>query len=202
MANVENGKRIAEARRPRWVSGLLVVLAALYLVGIFLEAVGSRWPSRALPRSAVYFLQVAKLFPRAARMSIDYRAEGWLCENATWAEIDVRPYFPIERDNKENRFHRGLFFFRRDRQTMQALEKYVIESHQGSLSSQASVPRSQRIGGIRFSSLRIPLPKPGETIERYSRKPLAVYPESQQKAWYFTPQSRREERCRSLMSSP
>src|SRR6202042_3275298 len=55
----------------------LRILAGAYLAGVWLDGVGSTLPSHLLPRVPNYFLQIAALFPRAATMSIDYRAEAW-----------------------------------------------------------------------------------------------------------------------------
>ncbi len=58
---------------------VLTGLAGAYLAGVWLDGVGSTLPSRALPRVANYFLQIAALFPKAATMTIDYRAEAFVC---------------------------------------------------------------------------------------------------------------------------
>ena len=72
-------------------------------------------PRRSTPRPWLYFSQVAALFVNAAPKVIDYRAEGWSCTEHRWIEIDVRPYFRIDADNKENRFQRALQFYRKNR---------------------------------------------------------------------------------------
>lgn len=107
----------------------LRVLAGAYLAGVWLDGVGSTLPSHLLPRVPNYFLQVAALFPRAATMSIDYRAEAWVCADRKWEELDTRPYFPLDPDDKENRFQRVMHFFRQDETTMHALDAYLVERH-------------------------------------------------------------------------
>jgi hypothetical protein len=166
-------------------------VAAIYLACVWLEAVGSKLPENRLPRAALYFVQIAKLFPHAARVTVDYRAEGFFCKDEEWREIDVRPYFPMHADDKENRFYRVMHFYRRHRGTMQALERYLVDSHNRS--------SSDRIAGVRLSSLRIPLPEPGSRVPRWHRRPMADYQgEERRKNWYWTPESRRRARCAGL----
>jgi hypothetical protein len=178
----------------RWI---LACLAASYLAGVWLDGVGSTLPSSILPRSANYFLQVSALFPYAATASIDYRAEGWVCAdggNGKWEEIDTRPYFPLDADNKENRFQRVMHFYRDNRPTMHALEKYLIEAHAAGRADDG-IPHDEPIAGVRFSSLRIPLPQPGEPLTRSERKPLSEYPESERALFYHTRRSKLDARC-------
>lgn len=165
----------------------LAVLAGAYLVTVWLDGVGSSLPGKMMPRAWVYFAQVAALFPHAAEMAIDYRAEGWSCGEKKWVEIDVRPYFQLEANTKENRFERVLYFYRKNRVVMRALDDFVVSHH-----NDASTPR---IGGVRFLSLRIPFPPPGSRVEPWSRKPIASYGKDQRHDWYWTPRSRRDERC-------
>jgi hypothetical protein len=159
----------------------------LYLADVWLDAVGSNLPGKLLPRAALYFGQIAALFTKAGEKQIDYRAEGWVCSEHKWVEIDPRPYFPIDADNKENRFYRAVQFYRRDRKVMRALDEYVMKHHNDA--------RDRKIGGVRFLSLRIPYPARGSTIEPYKRQELSSYPEEQRHNWYWTPGSMRRERC-------
>lgn len=172
----------------------LTVLAGCYLVGVWLDGTGSTLPSHILPRTANYFLQVAALFPRAATMSIDYRAEGWICEERRYAELDTRPYFRIDPDDKENRFQRVMHFFRQDETTMHALDAYLVEAHDSGM-HEDGIGRGLGIGGVRLSSLRIPLPKPGDPLERARRRPLSDYPEEERHVFYHTPRSTAAVRC-------
>lgn len=165
-----------------------MIVALAYLTTVWFDGVGSTLPVKLTPRPWLYFAQVAALFKHAGMMTIDYRAEGWACSERKWVEIDVRPWFRIEADNKESRFHRALQFYRRERKVMRALEAYVMQRYEAA----AGPP----IGGVRFSSLRIPYPEIGDRIERMQRKPLAEYPKEYQRAWYYTPASRRREQCR------
>jgi hypothetical protein len=172
----------------------LVTLSGVYLAGVWLDGVGSTIPSTVLPRAANYFLQVAALFPTAATMSIDYRAEAWVCADKKWEELDTRPYFPIDPDDKENRFQRVMHFFREDRTTMQALDTYLVERH---LSGKGldGIDALKPIAGIRVMSLRIPLPKPGEPLERSRRLPLAEVPAGERHGFYHTRRSKIAARC-------
>jgi hypothetical protein len=172
-------------------------LGALYLAGVWLDGVGSNLPEKILPRTANYFMQIAALFPKAAVMSIDYRAEGWVCADQRWEELDTRPYFPIDPDDKENRFQRVMHFFRAHRPTMQALDAYLVASHNGGTHADG-IPADHTIGGIRVQSLRIPLPKPGDPLTRPVRRPLASYPDEQRAFFYHTRRSKLAERCGPL----
>jgi hypothetical protein len=125
-------------------------------------------------------------------VSVDYRAEGWLCTERRWVEIDTRPYFPMRSDDKENRFHRVMHFYRRHRMTLQALESYLIHGHND------GAPNAP-ISGVRLLSLRIPLPKPGEKVDRYRRRSLSEHPEDQRRNWYWTPTAKRAARCAELV---
>ena len=173
----------AVARRARTA---LVLLAALYLASVWVDGVGTAYVTSVLPRPIAFFAQVAALFTHASSTVIEYRAEGWLCADHRWVELDTRPYFPIDADNKENRFERAMHFYRENRPTMLALDEYLMRRHNG-----AAAP----IGGVRFLSLRIPFPEPGGRVERHERRPLDTYPEQVRHAWYRTPSSRRAERC-------
>jgi hypothetical protein len=170
------------------------VLAGVYLAGVWLDGVGSTLPSHVFPRVTNYFFQVAALFPRAATMTIDYRAEAWVCADKKWEEIDPRPYFPIDPDDKENRFQRVMHFFRQQEETMHALDAYLVERH-ASGNGQDGISPDETIGGVRLLSLRIPLPNPGEPLERNRRLPLSAYPEDERHVWYHTPRSKVAERC-------
>jgi hypothetical protein len=172
----------------------LIVLGALYLAGVWLEGVGSTIPSTLLPRTPLYFLQIAALFPHAAVNVIDYRAEGWLCREHRWEELDTRPYFRIDPNDKENRFQRVMHFFRENRTVMHALDAYLVASHAAGGPSDG-IASDEVLGGIRVMSLRLPLPPPGAPLERVERKPLASYPNEVRKHFYHTTRSRRAERC-------
>lgn len=185
------GRALADNVGGRRVRLLLGALAAVYLGGIWLTAAGSALPERLLPRPARYFTQIACLFPRAAEAVIDYRAEGFDCATGRFREIDVRPLFPIHADDEESRFHRAMFFYRRDRKTLEALDNYITIGHNSRVASAAP------IGGVLLLSLRIPLPSPGGPLERYARKPLADYPPAIKNYWYRTPRELAQHRCQT-----
>jgi hypothetical protein len=175
-------------RRRRRLRSALVVLAGIYLTAIWLDGVGTRLPSRFLPSPLLFFVAYTALFPNAATAAIDYRAEGYSCKDHQWTELDVMPWFPVDADNKESRFHRALQMYRKDRKVMRALEEYVIRRNNDSSSRSPIV-------GVRFSSIRAPLPAVGSHVDASGFRPLASYPESQKHAWYYTPASKRRERC-------
>jgi hypothetical protein len=179
-----------------WKTYLLVAVAGLYLADVWLDGVGSSLPGKLLPRSLLYFGQIAALFPHAGEKQIDYRAEGWVCSEHRWVEIDPRPWFPIDHDNKENRFYRAVQFYRENRKVMRALDEYVT-THRN-----ASHDANEKIGGVRILSLRIPLPAPGTKIDPYKREELAKFPEDQRHHWYWSPASMRRERCGDKALAP
>ncbi len=185
-------KRLGTGARSARVA--LRVLAGVYLAGVWLDGVGSTLPALVLPRVANYFFQVAALFPRAATMSIDYRAEAWVCSDKKWEELDTGPYFPIDPDDKENRFQRVMHFFRQDETTMHALDAYLVQRHDSGKARDGIDP-DKPVGGVRLLSLRIPLPNPGEPLQRSRRLPLPAYPEEERHVWYHTPRSKAAERC-------
>ena len=172
----------------------LGLLSAAYLAGVWLEGVGSSLPASLLPRTPLYFLQIAALFPHAATNVIDYRAEGWVCSEHRWRELETRPYFPLDPDDKENRFQRVMHFFRDNRPAMHALDDYLVQGHQGGTLPDG-IPHDAALGGIRVLSLRLPLPEPGSALERLSRKPLDEYPTSVRKNFYHTTRSKLTVRC-------
>jgi hypothetical protein len=176
-------------------------LAASYLLGVWLEGVGWGAPLRAiLPQWITFFTQVAALFPRAAEYSIDYRAEGYICDTGEWQELDTRPYFPIDENDKENRFQRVMHFFRQDETTMHALDGYLVGAHD-TATHDDGIARGAELGGVRLLSLRIPLPKPGDALERARRKPLSDFPDEERHVFYHTPKSTIAARCAGSVGS-
>jgi hypothetical protein len=172
----------------------LVILAGCYLAGVWLDGVGSTLPRKVLPRAANYFLQVAALFPKAATMTIEYRAEAWVCADRKWEEVDTRPFFPLDPEDKENRFQRVGHFYRQNRETMNALDEYVVERH---LTGQGKdgIDALKALGGVRLLSLRIPLPNPGDPVVRQHRVPLADIPTNERHVWFHARRSKIASRC-------
>lgn len=184
----------------RLTRGALVILAAAYVGLVWLQGTGNALPRRVLPATALYFVQIAALFTSRATVVVDYRAEAWLCEQRRWVEMDVRTYFPINRDDKENRFHRTLHFFSTHRQTLQELESFLIDRSVGDVG--LGLPAGARIGGVRFVRLRLPIPPAGAAPTRWRREPLADHPDEQRRPLYWTPRSRRAQRCGGLPPLP
>jgi hypothetical protein len=175
----------------------LGVVGALYLVAIFLGSSGSSLPRELLPRPALYFSQVACLFPRAATHSIEYRAAAFSCEERRDREIDARVYFPMRPDDKENRFHRLGHFHRRDPRVMSALDEHLVREHNARV-LEGSSPGDWiegPIGGIALMSLRIPLPAPGDEVPRYAPVGYREVPAEWRKYWYRTGRPQIEARC-------
>jgi hypothetical protein len=186
-------RHIAEANLSTRVRLALVVLAVLYLAAVWIEGVRPDTLSGLVPRPLMYFTQIAALFPRAATMNVEYRAEAWICSAKKWVELDTRPYFPLDPDDKENRFQRVMHFYREHRQTMQALDAFLVGAHADGRVDDG-VDKAP-IGGVRLLSLRLPLPSPGERVARPVRLPLSSYSEADRHEWYWTPKSKRAERC-------
>lgn len=183
-----SGLVVADSGLPGWLRGALTLLAGLYLLGVFTSAVAPKIPNTWVPLLPRYFTQIACLFPKAATHAIDYRLEVWDCDRREFSELDFRPLFPLQADDKENRFQRTAHFYRQHRQVMRALERYVIEQ-------QRVRDPARNLGGIRLLSLRIPLPAPGEPVARWQREPLSSHPEERRRYWYHTPNSRRRVFC-------
>jgi hypothetical protein len=184
------GPSIAPRFGPRWLRLPLVIAAITYLSMTFLDGSRTGIPERVLPPTLRYFVQTSCLFPNAAEKAIDYRLEGWSCAESKFVEIDTRHDFPVDGDNKESRFQRAAQFYRQNREVMHALESYILERHNGH-------DETPRYGGIRITSLRIPLPHVGGTLPRWNPRPLDEYPLDQQRHWYWTPWSTRTTRCGS-----
>jgi hypothetical protein len=176
---------------PRWFRRLLAALALIYAFGVLSENTGCAVRS-VVPRPLLYFMQTAKLFPRARNRTLDYRAEGWICGESRFAEIDVRPLFPIRADDKESRFDRALYFYRGERRVLRALEDYVVAG----VNAREHDPAA-RIGGVRFVAATRPIPPPGTRLVPYHRAPLAEFPEQARELMWETALARRVARCRS-----
>jgi hypothetical protein len=178
--------------KPWATSGLRRVVAgagALYLLAVWLDGAGTRIPDRVLAPPLRLFVQVADLFPDASPFSIEWRARAWRCDLARFEELDVRPYFPIHRDDKESRFERAMFFYHRDGRVLEALDAYLT-------SAQNRLHPDARIGGVMLLSLRVPIPLLGSAGARYERVPIASYPSSvTRQYWYTTGIEERKRRC-------
>jgi hypothetical protein len=184
-----DGRVVAEPWTPPRLRRVLTVVAGIYALFVWMDAAGLNLPDRILPLPLRFFMQEAALFPDAARDAIEYRAEGYLCDARRFEEVDVRPYFPIQRDDKESRFYRAMFFHRRQKKVLEALDQFIVNEHN------RAHPEA-RIGGVMLLSLRIPIPPPGTPEPRYQRLPLADYPqEVERKYWYTTPPGERTQRC-------
>jgi hypothetical protein len=181
------------ARFGRW---FWPIVAALYLGFIWLDGAGSSLPYRILPGTLSYFVGIAGLFPRAATNVTEYRVEGWVCQHRRWEELDYRAYFPLHADDKENRFHKIMFLYRKDRDTMEDLDDFFVDHHNAGTTDDG-IPRGLRIGGVRLVSLRRPFPKPGEPLVRFAHKSLSDYPKSYRHTAYRTERADINERCGS-----
>jgi hypothetical protein len=174
----------------------LRVVAAAYLLGLWQEGIGCSIPGKVVPKSLDYFLQIAALFPDAAKSASQFRAEGWICKEQKWQELYTEPYFPLNPYNKENRFQRVIHFYPDARgPAMHALDQYLVDRHNAG-NTDDNIPRDERIGGIRIVSINVPIPKPGSHVERYRWRPLDEYPKNERhKGPYRTAPHKIEERC-------
>jgi hypothetical protein len=161
--------------------------AIVYLACVWLDAVGTGIPDAMLPRSALFFVQVAQLFPRAAVDAIEWRAKGYRCDQRRFEELDLSPYFPIHAGDKENRFDRALFFYLEDKRVLAALDAFIAD---------AEAKRGDRIGGVMILSLRSPIAAPGSDEPRHRRLPVDQIPPSvARRYWYVTGPAERARRC-------
>jgi hypothetical protein len=185
---------------------VLGAVSIVYFVGIFAEAAKTGSTARWLPEPIEYFTQVASLFPNAATFAVEFRAEGYRCRDKTWAEIDVAPWFPINADNKESRFHRVVHFYgdqhpqrtnwRPHRPTMRALDAFIVDHYDADVVDAAARGQdSSPIGGVRIVRLHVPIGAPGDGAARYERRPLAAHDADERKDLYYTLESERKERC-------
>jgi hypothetical protein len=200
MSNEREDDGVARAWGGGSITVVLGVLAVVYFAAIWSEAAKSGTAAKWLRVPAVaYFMQVAALFPGAARHAIDYRVEGYRCRDQAWVELDVSPWFPIDADNKESRFYRAIHFYgdqHPHRQTLRALDEFIVSHADGDAIDAAAQGRGgDPIGGVRFVRLQVPFGAPGDGSARYERKPLSAYPADQRKDLYYTPESKRQERC-------
>jgi len=188
-ARPADGRVIAQPWLSRRAARIVTVLAGAYALLVWLEGAGLKLADAILPRPLRFFVQEAELFPHAARDVIEWRAEAWWCDLGRFEELDVRPFFPIRRDDKESRFYRAMFFHYRQRHVLEAMDAYLVRE-------QNRAHPDRPIGGVMLLSLRIPIPPAGAAAPRYQRLPLADYPqEVQRKYWYVTGSAEREQRC-------
>jgi hypothetical protein len=186
----------ASQTKRRVARACLRTVAGLYLVGLWLDAAGCGVPERVLPHAVDYFMEVAALFPEAAGGAIDYRAQGWVCADGAWQELDTRPYFPLDPDSKENRFQRALNFYREDLVVHRAIDDYLVQRHDAG-GHDDGIPRGKPIGGVKLVRVRIPIPAAGTPIQPFTRRPLDELPVAEQEVLYTTPRTRVDERCGS-----
>src|ERR1700753_4248756 len=79
---------IVESWLPSWLSYGAMAGAAIYLLLVFFDASGWQLFGNHFPRPLHYFGQVAALFPSADRFETEFYAEGWLCKEQRWIELD------------------------------------------------------------------------------------------------------------------
>ncbi len=176
------------------VRRFFIAAAAIYIGSIWLDSSYGALPDHLLPRPLRYFTQVAKLFPKAADDTIEYRAEVYDCARGQFVEYDVRPLFPIHKDDDESHFHRAMFFYRHENRVLEALDEYITTAHNRRVAGLPDAPIG-RIGGVLLRSIRVPIPEPGSPIEPYVHRPVSAFPREWRKVWYITALPLREARC-------
>ena len=174
---------------PTWLRRVTTAIGAVYLLAIWLDGVGVRRANRVLPLPLHLFVQVAELFPNASPDSIEWRARVWSCALERFDEIDVRPFFPIRRDDKESRFDRAMFFYHRHPAVLKALDLYIT-------SAENRLHPEARVGGLMLLSLEVPIPPLGAPGPRHERLPITSYsPSVGRRYWYTTGIEERRQRC-------
>ncbi len=186
---------IVEPWLPWWATHVVSLVAGVYLISVFVEGL---WPDtmhRLVSRPVAYFAQIAKLFADRSEVSIDFRVEGFRCDRHQFQELDIRPYFPMHADDKENRFDRTMSFFIENPRVYAALDAYIVEHHNARVAA-GDATDLPRIGGVELLSVRIPIPAPGDDFPRYHRVPIAEMPRDWvRKPWYLTRLDDRMRRC-------
>lgn len=177
----------------------LIALASLFFSVMVVGEVRSGFVYRWVPGPLLYFTQIAGLFTESKKLDVDFRAEGWSCQDGLFRELDVGPQFPIQPGNKENRFQRAVYFYNGNPLVMHALDRFITEHHNAmvrDLEAKGQSTDPGRIGGVRIVSAVTPIPEPSEGIQRYGRKPLSEYPFDRAHTLYETPAKRIWKRCR------
>ena len=196
MTNVRRSTAIATGMGPPWLRIVLASIATFWIALLVFVRVSSKLEFKvpAVPR---FLLQCSCLFPYSAEMRIDYRVEGWSCARQGWYELDYKPYFPIHSDDKESEFARLGHFYREDKPAMDALDTYLVSHHNQRVASggDADDGIAGPIGGIRFLSLRIPLPEVGGHVEPYREMPIKEISPDHRKYWFATDPDLRAQRC-------
>lgn len=167
----------------------LIALALGYFALLIADHARVRGLRSVAPGPVLFFAQIADLFPDASAGVIEYRAEGWLCGGKRYVELDMGKLFPMLAGNKENRFYRLMHFYRSNAKVLGALDAYCVRRYP------PAGEGMDRLGGVRFSSLILPLPKEPAEVVRYSRKPLSDYPDLRRRLWYRTPARVMAARC-------
>ena len=154
----------------------LVVLGAAYLVGVWLE--GRELPPAAGPPAHAALLHADRGALPAGRHGVDRLPRRRLGVRASgrWARADTRAYFPLDPDDKENRFQRVMHFFRDNRPTMHALDEYLVRHHNAG-GTRRRHPRGQAHRRHPRPQPAAPAARPGDAARRVTR-PLAEYRES------------------------
>ena len=175
---------VARGPGPRWLRLGLAMVAVLYYLALV-----KRPPPVSGLRALTFFTQATCLFPAASTYAIEFRLEGWSCDDAAWRPLDPAPYFPIEHDSKESRFQRIGYFYQRNRPVMRALDAWLVAR------VAATTGAGDRLGGIRVVKVLHPLPAPGAPVARYAYDPLGPINPEARRDMYWTRSSERRARC-------
>ena len=162
----------------------IMFLAGAYLLLILLDALVPKTVYARVPGPILYFAQISALFPYAKTIDTDFRAEVWVCRDGLFREIDTRPFFRIQADNKENRFSRVMYFYRNSPLVLSGLGRYIAGRANADAKSAPEDSADGYIGGVRLSVVYDTIPPPTGKPVRYLRKPLDAYPPDARKVWY------------------
>ncbi len=178
----------------------LVFISLAYFFFMILGEFKSGLAYRLLPSPLLFFTQIAGLFPSAKVIDVEFRAEGWSCNEKIFYEIDTSKLFPIQAGNKENRFQRVLYFYGHNHKIMSKLDQFLTQNYNHSLRDQSALGygvTTGRIGGVRLVAITTPIPRPEIGIQCYRIQPLSDFPFDHKKVLYESSSKRIWENCRN-----
>lgn len=183
---------VARGMGPAPVRLVFAGLACLYFVLLIKHPDPKGWVA-----PIAYFTECTGLFTRADGAASEYRVDAWSCARHDWEPMDPRPYFPMRADDKEARFQRLAYFYKRERKVLNALDDYFV-AHHAEMDDGVDGP----IGGIRLVQLERAIPEPGSEVDRYAYEPRSPVPADVKRFdLYYTTSKRRHAACGRAASS-
>jgi len=185
---------------PVWFRKCLIGISLLFFFLMILNELRIDLAYRFVPGPILFFSEIAGLFPNAKDQDVEFRAEGWACQEGRYVEMDLKNFFPIQADNKENRFQRAMYFYHRQQKVLQALGQYLtalqnkwVQVHEHPSKNFDS--ELGKIGGVRLLSVTTPIPTLDQGVERFHWQSLDAFPFEHVKTWYESPSKAIWERC-------